>query len=95
MTTIASSSNVSLRSGQAFAGLAGGLRRLIAWPFEVAKARADLAMLGGLSDYELHDIGLSRQDLRNATALPLDKDPTQFLAQTVRDNQATVVGKPL
>ncbi len=94
MTTIASSSNVSLRGMHAFEGLLGTFRRVIAWPFKIAQARADLAMLGGLSDYELHDIGLSRQDLRNVTALPLAKDPTQFLAQAVRENHAALVGKP-
>lgn len=73
--------------------LVAGLQRALSWPFEVAHARADLAKLGGLSDYELRDIGLSRQDLRNATALALDQDPTQFLAQAVRENSSALGGK--
>jgi uncharacterized protein YjiS (DUF1127 family) len=95
MTTIAAHLHVSPRVSQAFVGVAGTVKRVLAWPLEVAKARADLALLGGLSDYELHDIGITRQDLRNATALPLDKDPTQFLAQTVRENQAAMTGKSI
>ena len=52
------------------------LLRLLLWPARVAQARRDLALLGSMSDRELSDIGLSRQDLRNATALPPDADPT-------------------
>ena len=56
--------------------LGKALLRLLLWPARVAQARRDLAMLGSMSDHELSDIGLSRQDLRNATALPPDADPT-------------------
>ena len=34
-----------------------------------------------MSDYELRDIGLTRQDLFDATALPLDADPSPLLAR--------------
>ena len=34
-----------------------------------------LAQSAGLSEYELRDIGLSRQDLVDFTARPLDDDP--------------------
>jgi hypothetical protein len=35
-----------------------------------------MADLARMSEYELRDIGLTRQDLNDATALPLDADPT-------------------
>jgi hypothetical protein len=38
-----------------------------------------------MSDYELHDIGLTRQDLWNVSALPLDQDPTGYLAGVATD----------
>ena len=59
------------------------LTRLLFWPLRVVKARAELAKLAALSDHELRDVGLSRQDLRDATALALDEDPTRHLARTV------------
>ena len=59
------------------------LIRLLFWPLRVARARAEFAKLAALSDHELRDIGLSRQDLRDVTALALDEDPTHRLARTV------------
>ena len=53
------------------------------WPFAAIHARAELARLAELSDFELRDIGLSRQDLRDVSGLPLGADPMQRLAQTV------------
>ena len=43
--------------------------------------------LATLRDHELRDIGLTRQDLRSATALPLDEDPTRFLAKAVAERR--------
>jgi hypothetical protein len=34
-----------------------------------------------MSDYELRDIGLTRQDVIDVSALPLDEDPTALLAR--------------
>jgi uncharacterized protein YjiS (DUF1127 family) len=53
--------------------------RLVFWPARVIVARRTLAELGGLSEYELRDVGLTRQDLMNLTARPLDEDPTPHL----------------
>ena len=58
---------------------AAALRALL-WPARVIAARRALAQLSGLSEYELRDIGLSRQDLVDLTARPLDDDPTIHLA---------------
>ena len=54
---------------------------LLMWPFRVAEHRRLMGELGAMDDRGLADIGLTRQDLRDATALPLDADPTCALAQ--------------
>jgi uncharacterized protein YjiS (DUF1127 family) len=61
------------------------LRRLISWPFRVAAARATMRELAGLSDRELADIRLTRQDLRDASALPLDADPSGVFEMRTRE----------
>jgi len=58
---------------------------LLTWPLRVAAHRHAMNELGGLDDRELADIGLSRQDLRDVTALPLTLDPTEQLAQRARE----------
>jgi hypothetical protein len=40
-----------------------------------------MSQLAGMSDYELRDIGLIRQDLGDASALPLDADPSALLVR--------------
>ncbi len=57
------------------------LRRVLAWPIRVHRARHLMLQLGALSDHELRDIGLTRQDLRAASALPRDADPSFALCQ--------------
>jgi hypothetical protein len=37
--------------------------------------------LARMSEYELRDIGLTRSDLNDATALPLDADPSGLLVR--------------
>ncbi len=55
------------------------LARIALWPIHVIEARRTLAQLATLSDYELRDVGLMRQDLLDLTARPLDEDPTPHL----------------
>jgi uncharacterized protein YjiS (DUF1127 family) len=55
------------------------LARVALWPFRVVEARRTLAQLASLSEYELRDVGLTRQDLVDLTARPLDEDPTPHL----------------
>ena len=59
--------------------LAALAARVVLWPIRVMEARRTLSQLAGLSDYELRDVGLIRQDLANLTARPLDEDPTPYL----------------
>ena len=53
---------------------------IVTWPLRVAEHRRVLAALGQLDAHELADIGLSRQDLHDVTALPVGEDPTLALA---------------
>lgn len=61
---------------------------LVTWPLRVAAHRRVLAELGALDDRGLADIGLARQDLRDATALPSDSDPTAMLTQRARERES-------
>jgi uncharacterized protein YjiS (DUF1127 family) len=65
--------------------LSKAVRRLASWPFRVAAARAAMRQLAGMSDHELADINLTRQDLRDASALPLSDDPTRIFAMRARE----------
>ena len=69
------------------AGLFEVVKRALLWPSHVAQARSELAKLAHFSEYELRDIGLTSQDLRNASALPLDIDPTSFLAKAAENGR--------
>lgn len=62
--------------------LGAAVLRALRWPARVVAARRTLAQLASLSEYELRDIGLSRQDLVDFTARPLDEDPTPHLARS-------------
>jgi len=65
--------------------VASGLKKAVLWPLRVLEARRELEMLAGMSEYELKDIGLTRSDLGDATALPPDQSPTEFLAARVEE----------
>ena len=67
------------------------LVRVFSWPARVYTARRTMRQLSALSDYELRDIGLTRQDLADSTALPLDADPSTLL---VRRRAGRAVAKP-
>jgi uncharacterized protein YjiS (DUF1127 family) len=71
-----------------------GASRAAAWPFRVAAARATLRALGQMDCRELADIGLTRCDLRDASALPLDRDPSKLLAVRARERQDNALAGP-
>ena len=60
---------------------ANALWRILTWPARVSAARRTMLELGRMSDYELRDIGLTRSDINDATALPLDADPSGLLVK--------------
>jgi hypothetical protein len=69
-------------------------RRAATWPFRVAVARAALRTLAAMDRRELADIGLNTSDVRDAFALPLDRDPTDFLARRARERRRDAFGPP-
>jgi uncharacterized protein YjiS (DUF1127 family) len=78
----------------AFHSVLAGASRAAAWPFRVAAARATLRTLGQMDCRELADIGLTRCDLRDASALPLDRDPSELLVARARERQANALTAP-
>ena len=60
---------------------ANALWRTLTWPALVSAARRTMFELARMSDYELRDIGLTRSDVNDATALPLDADPSGLLVR--------------
>jgi uncharacterized protein YjiS (DUF1127 family) len=60
---------------------ASALWRILTWPIRVGAARRTMSQLGRMSDYELRDIGLTRSDINDATALPLSDDPSSLLVR--------------
>ena len=57
------------------------LWRVLTWPARVSAARRTMSELARMSEYELRDIGLTRSDVNDATALPLDADPSGLLVR--------------
>lgn len=62
-------------------GPAKALWRVLTWPVRVSEARRTMSDLARMSEYELRDIGLTRSDVNDATALPLDTDPSGLLVK--------------
>jgi uncharacterized protein YjiS (DUF1127 family) len=60
---------------------AKALWRILTWPARVSEARRTMSDLARMSEYELRDIGLTRSDVNDATALPLDADPSGLLVR--------------
>ena len=60
---------------------AKALWRVLAWPARVSATRRMMSELARMSEYELRDIGLTRSDINDATALPLDADPSGLLVR--------------
>jgi uncharacterized protein YjiS (DUF1127 family) len=71
-----------------------GARRAAAWPFRVAAARATLRTLANMDRRELADIGINPSDVRDASALPLDRDPTALLAARALERRRDAFGPP-
>jgi uncharacterized protein YjiS (DUF1127 family) len=71
-----------------------GARRAASWPFRVAAARAALQARANMDRRELADIGLNPSDVRDASALPLDRDPTELLARRARERRRDAFGPP-
>jgi uncharacterized protein YjiS (DUF1127 family) len=62
-------------------GPAKALWRVLTWPARVSAARRTMFELTQMSDLELRDIGLTRSDINDATALPMGDDPSSLLVR--------------
>ena len=60
---------------------ASAVWRVVGWPARVGAARRAMSQLARMSDYELRDIGLTRSDINDTSALPLSADPTGLLVR--------------
>jgi uncharacterized protein YjiS (DUF1127 family) len=76
-----------ISESRAWRSIRARAKRAIGWPFRVAAARATLRALAKMDRRELADIGLNPSDLRDASALPLDRDPTELLARRARERR--------
>ena len=54
---------------------------------QLVKNRRDAAVLAGLDDHMLADIGLTRGDLRDAYSGPLWRDPTEVLVSRAHERR--------
>ncbi|HEX4768882.1 MAG TPA: DUF1127 domain-containing protein [Lichenihabitans sp.] len=72
-------------------GLAGALTSLaaavMAWPTRVVEHRRLMNQMAGMSDHELRDIGLFRQDVADATAVPYGHDPSEVLVERAAERR--------
>jgi uncharacterized protein YjiS (DUF1127 family) len=76
------------RSQDAAGQMAAALRRgwavaapILLWPVRVLRARQLAHTFATMDDRELADLGLTRQDVCDATGLPIQDDPSLFLAE--------------
>jgi len=81
-------------ASRAFHSVWSGASRAAAWPFRVAAARAALRALASMDRRELADIGLNLSDVRDASALALDRDPTALLARRARERRRVFAAPP-
>ena len=68
----------------AFTSLAAAI---VAWPTRVAEHRRLMSQMAAMSDHELRDIGLFRQDVADATAVPYGRDPSEVLVERATERR--------
>ena len=67
-------------AGHALATVGKVVANLLLAPFHLFDERQLRSTLAQMNDHELADIGLSRQDIADATALPLTSEAGSFLS---------------
>ena len=60
---------------------AAALKRAFTWPARISAERRAMRQLARMSDFELRDIGLVRQDVVDAAALRPEAKPSAMLAR--------------
>ncbi len=62
-------------------------RAVLLWPLRVHANRQLLDRMSGMSEHELSDIGLTRSDLTDSSALRLDTEVGSFLAKRANERR--------
>ena len=60
---------------------AASVKRVLSWPARISAERRAMSQLARMSDHELSDIGLVRQDIVDVSALRRDADPSRVLSE--------------
>jgi uncharacterized protein YjiS (DUF1127 family) len=63
------------------------IQGVVLWPLRVVQAQQALNIFAKMSERELQDIGLTVQDVRNSTALPIDEHPTKFFENAAAESR--------
>lgn len=96
-STFSGSVSVLGLGADAPASRAAALVAKIAWlldlPNRVIAIRRDMALLGQMKAHELSDIGLSRQDLWDAAALPLGQAPGQLFTRRAAERRRAALAR--
>ena len=82
-----STPSLSLHVRRAVARACSAALFAVQWPMRVHANRQLLERMSCMSDYELADIGLTRRDLSDVSALPLDTEAGAFLAKRANDRR--------
>lgn len=60
---------------------------IVSWPARAWQIRQEYALLAGMSEHELRDIGLSRQDVVDVSGYAVGEDPTLILAKRAEERR--------
>lgn len=66
--------------GAALHAVPAALDAILAGPFRRFENRRTMQTMAAMSDHDLRDIGLTRGDIRDATAIPPGSDGSLFLS---------------
>jgi uncharacterized protein YjiS (DUF1127 family) len=72
---------------------AAALKRALSWPARISAERRAMGQLARMSDHELSDIGLVRQDVVDVSALRLDDDPSRVLSERRAARERSASGR--
>lgn len=67
--------------------VSGALASIMSWPGRAIRHRQLMNQMAHMSDFELKDIGLSRQDVFDAGAVGFADDPSAVLAERAADRR--------
>ena len=72
---------------------ASALRRALAWTARISAERRAMTQLARMSDHELSDIGLVRQDVVDAGAIRAEAEPSAMLSRRRAARERSTSGR--